>query len=282
MTTQNTLTISQLFIYPVKSLRGIALSQSTLLSSGLPFDRYWMIVDESGQFISQRQHAQMALINTAIDNEKLTFAYKDKSISIDINTEVQTTPFTATVWQDSCQVVAENKAVNTWLSDILGQSVKLVRMLDSFTRPQSKSEIYGQDTYTYFADAAPYLLCNQGSLDHINQLLEIEGAPPLSIKNFRPNIVVAGIEPFAEHKIKTLINPSYELECRYPCQRCAIPNIDINTAEKRLDRQPYKILGEKNPMPNGKNLPAFGENVTLNKGINALIKVGDKLEYRYE
>lgn len=55
-------TISALFVYPVKSCGAIALDCVQLAVHGFPWDRHWMVIDENGRFVSQREFPAMARI----------------------------------------------------------------------------------------------------------------------------------------------------------------------------------------------------------------------------
>ena len=56
------LILSDLYIYPVKSLGGIRVTEAVVESRGLRYARRWLIVDERNQFMTQRQTAEMALL----------------------------------------------------------------------------------------------------------------------------------------------------------------------------------------------------------------------------
>jgi uncharacterized protein YcbX len=94
---------------------------------------------------------------------------------------------------------------------------------------------------------------------------------------FRPNIVVQGLDPFAEHKLAGLSGKNYQFKLCAPCQRCIITTINQDTAEKDLRGQPFKTLQTINPMPGGKKAPAFAQYVILTNGDRQLITVGDEL-----
>jgi len=273
--------VEQLTIFPVKSLAGISLNEAKLLPTGLEYDRFWMIVDADAKFITQRTHQAMLNISTSIKNDQLTLTHDNSSISVNINsqTKQQTEAFDAIIWKVTCKVLSEAKEVNDWLSEILNEPVRLVRMLSTFKRPQHKAEFLGESTHTHFADAAPYLVCNKASLDDVNLQLQKLDADTVSMTNFRPNIIISGPKAYEEHDIKSLVHPEYVFKHAYPCQRCIMPTIDLKTAKKREDHQPFKLLGQINPMPNTKNAPAFGENASLESGVNQTIKIGDLLEY---
>ena len=61
--------VSEITIYPIKSLGGISLQEAKVEERGLQYDRRWVLVDENNVFITQRQNEQMALIDVAIDED---------------------------------------------------------------------------------------------------------------------------------------------------------------------------------------------------------------------
>jgi len=154
-------------------------------------------------------------------------------------------------------------------------------MAENKSRPQSKPERFGDST-TQFSDACSYLLCNQASLNNLNEYLKEQQFSVVEMQRFRPNIVVSGetFPAFAEHQLDgcTLKNANYQFTVCDPCQRCIVPNIDIETAIKDPGQQPYKSLVKMNPMPSNPKAAAFGQNMVLKKAENAYIQVGDELK----
>lgn len=294
--------ISQLFIFPVKSLRGIAVDEAKLTPLGLQWDRHWMLIDENNQFISQRKYPSMVLIQTGIDKQCLILRKKGmddlhiplntfnqeisnqkKTFRTSIRASLKTT-IKATIWKDQCDVIDEGEAASTWLHEALLMEneklkgkIRLVRMAPNAQRPQSKPELLGETTTTEFADAAPYLICNQSSLDQLNNQLITINEQAVTMERFRPNIVISGIDAFNEHDIDTLQHADYTLRHCYPCQRCVMTTIDIVRAQRHPQQQPFRLLTKMNTMPDNPKAPAFGENAILLRGENTRIRVGDNL-----
>src|SRR3954470_9292323 len=67
--------LSKLFLYPIKSCAGFAVSEATLTPAGLAaegvHDREWMLVTADGQFMSQREFPRMALIAPRVNDRVL-------------------------------------------------------------------------------------------------------------------------------------------------------------------------------------------------------------------
>jgi len=276
-----TITIQQLSIYPVKSLRGFTVDSATLTPQGLAHDRQWMVIDSNHRFVTQRKHGQMVLIHTEISHQQLILRHSEKPnhtpLIIDINDVPKTPEFDAIIWKDTCKVIDEGDAAGEWISDAIGMpNLRLVRMADT-PRPQSQPNLLGENTHTYFADAAPYLIANTASLAAVNQQLMDKGFDAVPMENFRPNIVVAGIDAFVEHSIDGLTHTDYALKHCYPCQRCVMPTVDIATGQRHPKQQPFSLISDINAMPSNSKAPAFGENAILLQGENTTIRVGDKL-----
>src|ERR1700712_1685108 len=183
--------ISALYVYPIKSLGGIALQKSQLDERGLQFDRRWMIVDKNGVLVTQHRHPSLALLQTAIDGDKISIRNK----LTEQGTEVPLLPstkkcLTVKVWDDVCQGVIVGKTVNEWLGDYLHEKVRLVYMPDSVKRPVDK-RYAKMETYTSFADGFPFLLIGEASLKELNEKAKTN----LPMDRFRPNIVVADTLP---------------------------------------------------------------------------------------
>jgi uncharacterized protein YcbX len=275
------LSVSQLFLYPVKSLRGFSIDQTTLTATGFEYDRHWMIVNNKGHFITQRQFPQMVLIQTAIENGNLVLCKTGmQPLHIPLaDTHLSTEAFETKIWRDTCRVIEEGQTASQWLTEAIGtpKPVKLVRMLRDTQRPQSNPELLGENTHTHFADAAPYLVCNLASLNKVNDALLYAGLPKVTIENFRPNIVIEGLDAFVEHSINELQHNEYRFKFCYACERCIIPTIDINTGKRNPAKQPFSLIAEINSMPENPRAPAFGENAILTVGHNQTIHTSDQL-----
>jgi uncharacterized protein YcbX len=275
-----TLKTTGLYIYPVKSMKGIAVDKAQLTSKGLLYDRHWMVVGENDKFITQRDIPRMALVNTRLGEEGVELSMQGHgSISVPFDlfhgAQIETS-----VWRVKCQAVDQGEHISDWLTRALGSKkpLRLVRMDPDFTRPQNKPEIMGEQTTTDFADAAPFMVANQASLDELNSVLQSNSSLAVPMNRFRPNIVVQGLEPFAEHKLAGFGAENYELRLRAPCERCIITTVDQETAEKDPHGQPFKTLQTINPIPTKVKAPAFGQYATLTRGEAQNIVVGDRFE----
>lgn len=271
--------ITGLSIYPVKSMKGIDVSEARLTAKGLEHDRRYMVVRPEGQFVTQRDLPRLALIHTALEGGQILLSRTGfGAIQIPPGNEPGELIHTR-VWGDHCETTDLGDDIARWLQSALetDDSLRLVRMREGFRRPQNQAELLGENTTTYFADAAPFLVANEASLQTLNEHLEAAGHQAVPMNRFRPNIVVKGLEAFAEHRLGMLQGDDFSLGLRHPCERCVVTTIDQSTAEKDPARQPFKTLREINPMPGKKPAPAFGHNAILLHGEQSTLKTGTHL-----
>jgi uncharacterized protein YcbX len=276
----STLIITGLYIYPVKSMKGIALKRAQLTAKGLLNDRLWMVVSSSGRFVTQRDNPRMALIETSLNDSGVVLSMHGHG-SITIPFDIRDAePVETRVWKDTCETVDQGDDISDWLTQALATKapLRLHRMKPGFKRPLSKAALLGEDTTTNFADGTPFLIANEASLEKLNSVLESNAITAVPMNRFRPNIVVKGAEPFAEHQLASLSTENYQLKLCYPCERCIITTINQDTAEKNPQGQPFKTLQRINPMPGKPNAPAFAENAVLTHGNLQKIAVGDHLQ----
>jgi len=271
--------ITALTVYPVKSMRGIALERAALTPLGIEHDRRFMVVRADGTFVTQRDTPAMALVETAIEADGLLLSREGRGF-VRVPFEARGGERVETrVWKDACTVEDQGAVISRWLSEALESTerLRLVAMAPGFKRPQGKPGLLGAATRTLFADAAPYLVTNEASLEALNARLQEKGEPPVPMNRFRPNIVVRGLPAFAEHSASLLQGDDCELQLRYPCERCVVTTIDQDTGVKNPAFEPYRSLAGLNPTPGGSSKPAFGQNATLTHAEPVTVGVGDRL-----
>ncbi len=216
--------ISEIYIYPVKSLGGISLQSAMLFRSGFQFDRQWMVVEPDGTFMTQRQYPQMALIETAFDGNRLvlsTFGMESLVVEEPANCldNIKTE-----VWGDAINATKHDAVTAQWLSQALDAPCELVSFPADETR-QCDTRFANSGEHTKFADGFPLLLVSQESLDDLNRRLEI----PVGMDRFRPNIVVKGCDAFAEDNWRKICVNDINLRFAKPCARCAVPTVNQQT-----------------------------------------------------
>jgi len=258
--------VSALYIYPVKSLGGIALASARVLPKGLQYDRRWMLVDENNQFLTQRVHAAMALFKTAMHEDGIVVRYSEKG-EITIPFQSSGDMLQANVWNDEVQVQEVSKAHNEWFSACLGMPCKLVQFPEDHVRKVDPDYAIANDQ-TSLSDGYPVLLIGQASLDDLNSRLE----QAVSINRFRPNIVVQGSVPFEEDNWKMFSIGHAKFAGVKPCARCVMTTVDQETAAK--GEEPLRTLSTYRKMG---NKVMFGQNLLVVQP--GQIAVGDEIVF---
>lgn len=262
--------VSELAIYPVKSLAQIVLSESRVDNFGLENDRRWMLVDHQGHFITQRQQSRMCLIQVKLLNVKSQLNGIELSAP-QMPPLVVAVPSTrksvlVTIWHDQCHVVDCGREVSEWLSEFLSVKCKLVFFTEDDIRQVDQSFAKPGDLTT-FSDGFPLLLISQASLENLNSKLET--AVPM--KRFRPNLVVCGCNAFEEDNWKQLRIGDLLLRVVKPCSRCVIPSINTDTGERGSEPTKTLLTFRKRD-----SKIFFGQNVIANSPGH--ISVGDLVE----
>ena len=261
-------TISQLFIYPVKSLGGLEVTFTQLTNRGFQNDRRFMLVDSSNNFLTQREYPVMSLLQTAIEGNKLVIFHKNNTAD-KVAVPLQPAPGPTTkvkVWDDDCAAQYISDSADEWLSNKLSIPCRLVYMPDSEKR--LVDEKYADNNeITSFSDGYPLLIIGQASLDDLNNRL----AEPLPMDRFRPNIVFVGGAPYDEDIMEHFVINDIDLYGVKLCARCTIPTINQTNASKASE--PLKTLAGYR-MTNNKIY--FGQNILFKQ--TGWLKQGDTIK----
>jgi len=266
--------VEELHIYPLKSARGIPKSTVRLATTGLEWDRNWMITDSGGGFLTQRTHPNLALIETDLAATGLTLrapGLPPLALPLAFEGEV----ISVQVWKDRCEALDQGPAAGEWASAVLEKSVRLVRVPSAPKRAANPEYAGPQPAPVAFPDGFPILVCNRASLDDLNARMP----EPIPMGRFRPNIVLNGLEPFAEDRIASVQIGGVTLKLVKPCTRCVITSTDQRTGERSTNPLPYlrqfrfdrDLLGV-----------TFGENAVVAAGVGASIERGAECVVTFE
>lgn len=268
--------IEQIWIYPVKSLAGISLQSATLLPTGLAGDREWMLVDSDGVFLSQRKLPRMATIRPELQNGELVLSHQRDGEVVVSPTDGEPRP--VKVWNSMCSGYPARPEVNKWLQQALATDMDLQLVYFDKRQPRPTNPERFGPYHTYFSDGAPYLCANLESLRALNQHLMLAGTASVDMRRFRPNLVLSGLPPFAEHEVQSLRAAAGNavLGLKDHCQRCAIMTVDQSTGVPSPDQHPLMALAQVNSMPGKPKAPAFGVNSVLLAGEGQEIRCGDQ------
>jgi uncharacterized protein len=227
-------TITQLSIYPVKSLPGINLQQAELDSTGLKYDRRWMLVDSHGRFISQREIPELCLFQTNLLPNGFSISYQSQQIEIPFAVKTNS-GMKVRIWDDEVVALKAPEPINEWFSIQLNKTVLLVYMPEQTQRWVDNTYAQQQETVS-FADGFPLLLIGESSL----HLLQSKLTEPITMNRFRPNIVFSGGVPHCEDDWNSFSINQLTFKAVKPCARCVM--ITINPLTGQLGAEPLRAL----------------------------------------
>jgi uncharacterized protein len=261
------LILQDIFIYPIKSLIGIRLTEAKVEEKGFQYDRRWMLVDQSGRFVSQREFPILALLQVQLlDEGLLVFVKKMPEQQLFIPFDLAEGPeIPVVIWDDEVIGKVVSKSVGQWFTDFLGFEVDLVVMPEATRRKVDPRYAVNGESVS-FADGMPYLIIGQSSLDELNSRLEF----PVPMNRFRPNLVFSGGEPFLEDRLRKIRIGQVEFQIIKPCARCVLTTVDQETGEK--GKEPLKTLASYRTVD---NKVMFGQNVVALGG--GVVRVCDEL-----
>lgn len=267
--------ISAIYTYPLKSAKGISHQECILEATGLLRDRRWMLGLDNGDVIleklSQRECPKMALIEVhALGNVLIASAPDMPTLKVE---NVSTGRRNVQVWNDVCEGDDLGDEAAAWFSEFLELPLRLLRMPDTFYR-RVDITYAPEAAQASYADGYPLLIISEASLESLNQQMTERGIDAVTMNRFRPNLVISGVDPFAEDTWKRFRIGEIEFDVVKPCARCVLTTVDPELGKIVNKAEPLATLATFRRTPNGKVM--FGQNV-VHRGIGTL-HVGDELE----
>ncbi|XP_050233623.1 LOW QUALITY PROTEIN: uncharacterized protein LOC126682105 [Mercurialis annua] len=279
--------VASIFIYPIKSCRGISVSQAPLTPTGFRWDREWLVVNQKGRAYTQRVEPKLALVEVNLPHEAFFDDWEPTDSSyLEIKAPkmgVLKVPLEGahevaedvSVWEWSGSALDEGAEAAKWFSDFLGKSSRLVRF-NAASESRAVDPDFARGYNTMFSDGYPFMLISQGSLGALNKLLE----EPVPINRFRPNIFVDGCQPFSEDLWKEIRINKFTFEGVKLCSRCKVPTINQDTgiAGSQPTETLKKIRSDNILRPNKKQQGKvyFGQNLIWKDKLNgSIVHVGD-------
>jgi uncharacterized protein len=284
-------TIAGLFVYPVKSCAGVALQEAVLTETGLEFDRAWMVVDEQGAFVTQRELPRMCLVQPTLKHFEMVLRAPGM-LALHMALDAVEKPCRVSVWGQDCAAYDMGDVAAQWFTDFLAQDrpagtramrLRLVRFDPEHRRLSNKKWTKDIDALNQFSDGYPMLVASEASLGELNQRLAAQGHAAVTMQRFRPNIVLTGVQAHDEDRVGHLHITTAEglvaLALVKPCPRCPIPNINPLTAVPSPEvgdllqsyRQDARLDGAV----------TFGMNAATQSGFEQVLRVGQSVGANY-
>lgn len=276
--------VSQINIYPIKSLKGITLDSALVEPRGLQHDRRWMLTTPDGMFFTQREFPQMATVEVGVGDDLYVTAVGFGTLEIPLEPETGDKQ-QVTIWDSVCEGEVYSPVVNEWFSDVIGEPCQLVYMGDDSRRDISERFNQGGEIVS-FADGYPLLVIGEASLADLNSRLADKDVR-IPMNRFRPNIVVSGSHAYAEDRWDRISVGDAVFRGTKPCARCVMTTVDQSRGE--FDgKEPLKTFASYRMAKDvihdryesfGMNANAvlFGQNLVA-ESPGMTIKVGDKVE----
>ena len=245
------LVLSEINIYPIKSLGGIRLKSAKVFEKGLEHDRRWMLIDDDNEFMTQRIYPKMALFKLSILNDQFSITHTTDSINLSFTHSFIDAPIKAKIWDDVVDVFEVSATYSKWFSDRLQMNCRLVSFPEKHSRLVDERYQINHE-HVSLADAYPFLLIGEQSLADLNSRLK----DPVPMNRFRPNFVFRGGDPFAEDHWKKFSIGKTKFAVVKPCARCVLTTVNQDTGEKGVE--PLLTLSQYRKK---ENKVLFGQNI---------------------
>ena len=226
------MSLESIHVYPVKSCAGTAPREAVLAETGFDLDREWMVVDDSGRFVTQRELPRMALVRTTLKSDELILRAPGM-LAVHVAVDRVEERTTVEVWNDRVTAFDMGALAAQWFSDFLGRPLRLARFDPEAPRRADPRWTGAIEAANAFQDGFPLLVTSAASLAEVNRRLAANGAAAISAARFRPNLVLGGIDAHGEDHLDEIAFATAEgpvrLKLVKPCVRCSIPDVDLAT-----------------------------------------------------
>lgn len=275
------LRIAELWVYPVKSCAGVRVDESPLLGTGLEWDRCWMVVDEQGEFVSQRELPRMALIQPSFRWSELILRAPGM-VPLHLRVDAAEAPCRVRVWDDVLMAYDMGDLAAQWFSDFLGadapDGLKRLRLARFDPEARRLSEMRwtgGIEAPNQFSDGYPLLVLSTAAVSALNARLAAQGHPPVDARRFRANLLLDGLEAHAEDGLHEIAfdGGAVRLQLVKPCSRCTIP--DVDPVDASTGRRVAEALRDYRRDARLQGAVTFGMNAIVIAGDERTLRVGD-------
>jgi uncharacterized protein YcbX len=265
------LTLGGLYIHPVKSAAGIRCASARLGPHGLEHDREWLIVDAAGRFVTQREEARLALLDTAIEQGCLKLG-NPQGAGPELALDHEGPACEVQIWRSTCAAFDAGDEVAGFLSDWLGRPLRLVRFDRRRARLSNHDWTAGRDVPNLFSDGYPLLVLSTASIAD----LAARVGHALPVQRFRPNLLLDGLKPYGEDAVEQIALGGARIRLTKACTRCVITTIDQQRGE-RTGEEPLRTL-KTYRFDKALRGVVFGRNAYAVAGEGAELRVGMPVE----
>jgi len=272
---EQSVSIAGLYIHPVKSCARIGQERALVTETGLEWDRQWMVVDESGEFVSQREEPRLALVRPSLRASDLVLRAPGM-LALHLALDAIEREATVRVWDDNLRAGDMGDLAAQWFSDFLGCRVRVARFDPEVQRVSDPRWTGRTRALTAFADAFALLVVSKAAVTELNQRLALRGAVTVESDRFRPNLVLDGIAAHEEDWIDRITFDTADgpvvLRLVKPCVRCSIPDVDPQRGQ--LDHAVSTELATYRADARMEGRVTFGMNAIVEDGVDRWLQVG--------
>ena len=279
------LRLATLHLYPIKSCAGVAPAEALLIETGLELDRAWMVVDDAGTLVTQREQPRLALVQPTIGHADMVLRAPGM-LALHVSLDAVEQPSRVRVWSDEVAAYDLGNLAAQWFSDFLGRRCRLVRFDPTQRRLSERRWTGAVEAEIAFADAFPLLVASRASLVEVNRRLAAQGHAPVGMERFRPNLVLDGVDAHAEDYLDEIefdgVDGPIRIRCVKPCSRCSIPDVDPATGE--TGHAVGDVLAAYRADARLDGALTFGMNAVLLEGVERRLRPGThgRATYRFD
>jgi hypothetical protein len=267
--------LQALYVHPVKSCAGIGVRSSLLLETGLELDRAWMLVDERGEFVTQRELPRLALIQPTLRLNDMVLRAPGM-LALHVALDRVESALNVQVWDDWVPAWDMGALAAQWCSDFAGRPLRLVRFDPEHRRLCDRRWTGAHEAQVAFADGFALLVTSTASLAELNRRLQQQGVAAVEMSRFRPNLVLDGLDVHDEDHVEQLQidtpQGTVQLKLVKPCARCTIPGVDPQTGEQGFEVVDALAAYRSDPRVDG--AVTFGMNAIVVSGVEHQLAVG--------
>ncbi|MEP7057760.1 MAG: MOSC N-terminal beta barrel domain-containing protein [Caldimonas sp.] len=277
--------VNSIHIHPIKSCAGIELAETLLIETGFEFDRTWMLVDATGEFVTQRQLPRMALVRPTLKTYEMVLRAPGM-LALHIALDTVEKPASARLWGETVAAYDMGDLAARWFSDFLGSELRMVRFDPEQKRLSERRWTGEVQAENAFQDGFPLLVASSASLAEVNRRLVAAGEAAVTMARFRPNLVVDGLDAHGEDALDEIVFATdagpIRLKLVKPCARCPIPDVDPATGE--AGHAVGAVLAGYRADPRAGGQVTFGMNAIVVDGIERSLRVGvnGRASYRFD
>ncbi|XP_065688271.1 molybdenum cofactor sulfurase isoform X1 [Patagioenas fasciata] len=242
------ITVTNIYLYPIKSCSAFEVTEWPVGNQGLLYDRNWMIVNQNGVCVTQKQEPSLCLVNPSIDLKKKVMVIQAEgmdpiSISLEEDTGKEAVMYESKVCSHRVKTYDCGERTADWFSLFLGRPCRLIRQSSDTKDRSHQKNTKGLASATNISlslvNEAQYLLINRASIMQLKEHVSARLEEPLEIeeliRRFRANLVIRAPEPFEEEEWAEISIGALRFQVVGPCSRCQIICIDQQSGERNKE-----------------------------------------------